>query len=367
MTAEGGVNRQDRERSLVPVPIWQSGSMLNLPDGLRIIDPHIHQWDPFTTPREVSAPAKVLRRVPLLRPAVLALIPKADREFVGDPAHVINPYLPADYKTDIGGLPVEAVVHVEAAWKDHSSSGETTWLTSLPFGAGGLPELGAIVCRADPGDPGVGDLLDRHLAASPLVKGIRCSGAHHPDPGVRSWAEEGLLARPAFLRGFAAVAERGLSFEAWVYSHQLPDVVALASEYPEVTIVLDHYATPVGIFGPRGRRTGHTEADRRAILDRWSDDLADIAALPNVVAKHSGLGMPVLGWAGPQTTAQFRDTTQELFGADRTLWASNYPMDKPVVPLSGTIEALLDILGPAADPQRLLRDNARRIYRMGER
>jgi L-fuconolactonase len=348
--------------------------MSNLPDGLRIVDPHIHQWDPFTTPREVSAPAKLVRRVPLLRPAVVALVPGRDREFVGDPVHVLNQYLPADYRADAGDLPVSSVVHVEAGWKTHGPDGataETAWVASLPFGTGGLPELGAIVCHANPSDPGTGALLDRHLAASPLLRGVRRSAAHHPDPGVRSWAEEGLLARPEFLRGFAAIAERDLSFEAWVYSHQLPEVVALATEYPEVTIVLDHYATPVGAFGPRGRATGRTEADRRAIVDRWSDDMAAVAALPNVVAKHSGLGMPVLGWKGKPTTARYRDAiaplvtrTQELFGADRTLWASNFPMDKPTVSLPGTVEALIDILGPDADPRRLLHDNARRVYRL---
>jgi L-fuconolactonase len=350
--------------------------MTNLPDGLRIVDPHIHQWDPFTTSREASTPARAVRRVPLLRPAVLALVPRRDREFVGDPVHVLNPYLPADYRVDAGDLPVESIVHVEAGWKDDRTTGgagETAWLASQPFGSDGSPALGAIVCRADPSDPGVGELLDRNLAASPLLRGVRCSGAHHPDRGVRSWAEPGLLARPEFLRGFAVVAERGLSFEAWVYSHQLPQVAALAREYPQATIVLDHYATPVGLFGPRGRHTGRTQADRREIFDRWSGDIAEVAALPNVVAKHSGLGMPVLGWTGPQTTAQFRDAvaplvtrTQELFGADRTLWASNYPMDKPTVSLPGTVDALLDILGPEADPQRLLRDNARRVYRLAE-
>ncbi|MCW2856141.1 MAG: amidohydrolase [Marmoricola sp.] len=349
---------------------------MNLPDDLRIVDPHIHQWDPFTTPREVSAPAKVLRRAPLLRPVVLALVPRSGRDFVGDPAHVLNPYLPADYRADAADLPVDSIVHVEAGWKDHSqlgAAGETAWVASLPFGSDGLPGLGAIVCHADPSDPGTAERLDRNLAASPLLRGVRCSAAHHPDPGVRSWAEPGLLTRPAFLSGFAAIAERGLSFEAWVYSHQLPEVVVLANEYPQATIVLDHYATPVGLFGPRGRETGRTDGDRRAILDRWSDDVAAVAALPNVVAKHSGLGMPVLGWSGAQTTNQFRDAvaplvtrTQELFGADRTLWASNYPMDKPIVSMTGTVEALLDILGPGADPQRLLSDNARRVYRMGD-
>ncbi|RNL77427.1 amidohydrolase family protein [Nocardioides marmorisolisilvae] len=347
--------------------------MTDLPAGLRIVDPHIHQWDPFTTPKEVSGPAKLVRRLPFLRPVLMKLFPQRDREFVGDPTHVINTYLPADYRADAGDLPVETVVHIEAGWADHSpegTAGETAWVETLPFGTAG-PALGAVVCHADPREAGIADVLDRNLAASPRLRGIRCSAAHHPDPGVRDWNDEGLLSSPDFLRGFAAVAERGLSFEAWVYSHQLPEVVGLAQEYPETTFVLDHYGTPVGLFGPRGRRTGHTEADRREILARWSDDIAAVAALPNVVAKHSGLGMPVLGWDGPVSTAQFRDTvaplvsrTQELFGAERTLWASNFPMDKPIVPIRGLIEALLEILGPDVDSHQLLGGNARRVYRL---
>ncbi|MFL6060256.1 MAG: amidohydrolase family protein [Marmoricola sp.] len=348
--------------------------MDQLPEGLRIIDPHIHQWDPLTTPRVISGPAKVVNRLPLLTPVLTALVPRRDRQFVGDPVHVLNPYLPADYAADTGALPVEAVVHVEAGWQDHDvdgGGGETRWVDALPF-ADQAPALGAIVFHADPREPGTPALLDRNLATSPRVRGVRCSAAHHPDPGVRPWGEEDLLVQPDFLRGFAAVAERGLSFEAWVYSHQLPQVAALATEYPETTIVLDHYGTPVGLFGPRGRRTGRTPADRRAILDRWSDDIAQVAACPNVVAKHSGLGMPVLGWTGPVSTAEFRDTvaplvtrTQALFGPDRTMWASNFPMDKPTVPLTATIEALVEILGADADPQRLLSANARRVYRLG--
>ncbi|MFL6107099.1 MAG: amidohydrolase family protein [Marmoricola sp.] len=347
--------------------------MTKLPEGLRIIDPHIHQWDPYTTPRLVSAPAKLVRRVPVLRPVLLKVFPKRDREFVGDPTHVMAPYLPADYRADAGDLPVEAIVHVEAGWADHEDlAGETAWLTGLPFGSDG-PQLGAIVCHADPREPRVGTVLDRNLEAASLLRGVRCSAANHPDRGVRDWGEEGLLSSAAFLRGFGAVAERGLSFEAWVYSHQLGEVVNLAREYPEATIVLDHYATPVGLFGPRGRSTGQSEAERRAIFDRWYDDIAEVAAQPNVVAKHSGLGMPVLGWSGPATGSEFRDRvaplvtrTQELFGPDRTLWASNFPMDKPTVSLPATVDALLDILGAEADPQRLLRDNARRVYRIGQ-
>ena len=97
---------------------------------------------------------------------------------------------------------------------------------------------------------------------------------------------------------------------------------------------------------------------------------APLAALPNVTAKHSGLGMPVLG-LGPLPREQFRDTIAPLvthldqaFGPQRTFWASNYPIDKPNVILPDSIWALRQILGGRFDEQLMLRDNARRVYRI---
>jgi len=182
----------------------------------------------------------------------------------------------------------------------------------------------------------------------------------------RTWSE------PAFLRGFSAVAERGLSFEIWLYARHLPSAVTLASEYPDTIFVLDHYATPVGALAPCGKHTGTTPADRKSILERWRDDISMLAALPNVVAKHSGLGMPVLG-LGPMRTRKdtFRDAIAPLvthldqaFGPDRTFWSSNYPMDKPTISLPDSVWALRQILGDRFDESRMLRDNARRVYRI---
>ena len=50
----------------------------------KLIDPHIHQWDPFTTPRKVSTVAKVVRRAPLVLPVLVRVFPRSNREFVGD-------------------------------------------------------------------------------------------------------------------------------------------------------------------------------------------------------------------------------------------------------------------------------------------
>ncbi|MBJ8346667.1 amidohydrolase [Antrihabitans sp. YC2-6] len=342
-----------------------------LPD-FPVIDPHIHQWDPFTSPRTATRPAQILRVVPFLKWALLKAVPASDREFIGNPDIAIKPYLPDDYTNDAKPLQVSAIVHIEAGWhgKNHAASvDETRWVAALPFG-GNTPKLGAIVVHADPTEPDIGPVLDAHLAASNLVRGVRCTASHHPDPGVKSWAADGhLLTSKAFLTGFAALAERRLSFELWLYSHQLPDAVILAREYPETTFVLDHYATPVGLFGPRGKQTGHTAADRADILKQWRDEIGALAELPNVVAKHSGLGMPILGGGPAQSRSELTDAfgplvtyTQELFGPDRTLWASNFPMDKPTLRLSDSVAVLQNLLADQLDPRKMFRDNAARVY-----
>jgi predicted TIM-barrel fold metal-dependent hydrolase len=339
-----------------------------------IIDAHIHQWDPFTTPRVVSGPAKLMRRAPMTRPLLMRLLPRAARDFAGDPRYLLNRYLPDDYAADSAAARVDTIVHVEAGWQSKQPSGsvaETRWVSALPFGQSGAPALGAIVVHADPSEPEVAEVLDAHLAASPLVRGVRCVAAYSPDPGVMDFAKRpNLLSAPAFLRGFATVAERGLSFEMWCYGNDLPTAITLAREYPDTTFVLDHYATPVGALAPCGRQTGSTPAERKDILDRWCDDISKLAGLPNVVAKHSGLGMPVLG-LGPLPREQFRDAISPLvthldraFGPDRTFWSSNYPMDKPNVLIPDVIWALREILGDRFDEGRMLRDNARRVYRI---
>ena len=353
--------------SPAPVPRWPP----------HVVDPHMHQWDPWTTPRHVSGLAKLLRPLPRIPRAAGRLARRADREFVGHPHHVLKPYLPRDYLRDTGSLPVRSVVHVEASWLGDDPFApveETRWITDLPFGRAGAPELGAVVAHADPRWPEVAQVLDAHLAASPLVRGVRHS-LSHSDADVRSFEDDGAaLADPAFLTGFAAVAERGLSFELWLYSHQLPLVPTLVAEYPETTFVLDHYATPVGLFGPRGG-TG-SAGHRRALLDRWHDDLARVAEHPTVVAKHSGLGMPLLGGVPRRqldvgSLSEVTDRVAPLvrhlhdcFGPDRTMWASNYPMDKPVLSLPATAQVVLDVLGADARPDQLFSDVATRTYRL---
>ncbi|MBF6467866.1 amidohydrolase family protein [Nocardia beijingensis] len=352
--------------------------------GIRIIDAHIHQWDPFTTPRDFSTLAKLFRLLPVPVDAAKRLAPRRDREFVGDPVAYLRPYLPFDYRADAGNAPIEVIAHIEVEWSQPGplgKAGETAWVAGLPLEA--APRLGAILAGGDPADPGFAELLGAHAAASPLLRGIRTMVAHHPDPGVRSFTDApGKLATKDFLDGFAHLAERGLSFEAWVYSHAIPDVTALAERYPEVPIVLNHLGTPAGIFGAVGKHTGSNPGLRRQLLVRWRDDLAALAARPNVVAKVSGLMMPILGHpipprGTPTPVPQLLDRigplvehAVDVFGADRLIWGSNFPVDKPVTSIANSIEAIATAVaghgGGPGELEQVFRTTAQRVYRIAD-
>ncbi len=347
-----------------------------------VIDPHVHLWDPLTTERAASREARMFRPLPRIPRFLRYVAPQPDREFIGHPHHVLKPYLPQNYRVDAAEVPVAALVHIEADWPRtdrRDSVEETRWVSALPFGEDGAPDLGALVVHVDPRFDDAGAILDEHIGVNPLVRGVRCVAAHHPDPGVRDFTDQpNLLRDPTFVKGFAAIAERGLSFELWCYAHDLADALTLVREYPETTFVLDHYATPVGLLGPRGKSTGRVDQERTSLMARWHDDVSALAALPNVVAKHSGLGMPLLGAdrSRPITSTSLGSLIDQVaplirhvhdsFGVDRTMWASNFPIDKVELTLPATLRLVTGVLGADADLPKLVRDVARRVYRVGE-
>ncbi|MEM8924229.1 MAG: amidohydrolase family protein [Actinomycetota bacterium] len=344
----------------------------------RIIDPHVHYWDPYTTPRQVTPLVKLFGRWPRVLDRVGRLLtPTPLVDFVGDPVHALNPHLPADLQASAGRHPVEGIVHVEAGWEGKGPLGpvgETEWLDGLDD-----PPL-AIVGHATLDDPrSLVTQLDAHAAASPRLRGIRDMLSAHPDKRIHSWTDAGRIAGDGLRDGLRRLAERSLTFEAWVYGNQLGELATLAADVPEATIVLDHLGTPVAVAGPYG---GHGEAatQRSRTLEEWQAGLEAVAGHPNVYCKLSGLLMPICGFGfherpdkpsvgevadalGPYLTFGI-----ETFGAERCMLASNFPMDKVSVDYEVLWEAFVQIVANAgldeAQQAGLLADNAAAFYRL---
>ena len=347
-----------------------------------IIDAHIHQWDPHSTPHAAAFAVKLLGRYPRALDQLLRLLkPKHLVDTVGLTEHITAPYLPKDYKQDIGQYMVEKVVHVEAGWHEKrglAPANETRFIQQLPFESEGL-KLGAIVAYADPRSSHFVKLLKQHQENSKKFRGIRYMAAAHNDPGIHSWTtDKHVYTQKKFLKGFEALAKQSLSFDAWVYSHQLDDVIQLAKKFPETAIVLDHFATPVGAFGAVGKRTARTTQEQANIMAHWHTKMAELAECKNVMTKMSGLFMPVLGHPYYKTRElanfdQVMDTIFPLvqhvlknFGTKRVMFASNFPMDRVNVSLQTLISAFLVMVKQhdehaAAD---VFYHNAHQFYRL---
>ncbi len=354
--------------------------MTSLP--FSIIDPHIHQWDPYHTPHQAALAVKLLGGFPRVLDRVARIAtPKETLDSLGLTDHALAAYLPENYAQDCLPFNVESVVHVEADWHHQRGIGaveETRWVAQLPFGQQN-PKLGAIVGKADPLNPQFERVLRSHIEASPLFRGIRCMAAHHADSGVHAWNHyPDVYTNPIFLKRFELLERYGLSFDAWAYSTQLADVISLAKQFPKTSIVIDHLATPVGVFGPVGRETGRTAEQRAGIFSQWKDNIAELAEQKHVHAKVSGLLMPVLGHsfhkrhelANVDTIVNllspFVEHAIDVFGHERLMFASNFPMDKVTATLPDIIEAKIKMIAPYGDEalKAIFRENALRFYKI---
>ncbi|MBJ9370848.1 amidohydrolase family protein [Acinetobacter sp. TGL-Y2] len=351
---------------------------LNFP----LIDPHIHQWDPYSTPHVAAFAVKLLGQRPFLLDKMVRLVkPKDLIETVGLTEHITRPYLPQDYKNDLQHYAVEQVVHIEASWAKHKGKGvvgETEFIESLPFNEDTV-KLGGIVATADPCDSNFKKILKLHQKASKRLRGIRRMAAFHEDKGVHNWTDTPhLYTQKKFLKGFEQLAQHNLSFDAWVYSQQIADVIELAKIFPETSIVLDHLGTPAGLFGKVGQNTGLSKTARENIFYQWQEDIAELSTLPNVYTKMSGLFMPVLGhqfYKNKQLASkqQIIDLVAPLilhalesFGTYRVMFASNFPMDRVNTSLVNIIDAFSDIVMQYDENalEKVFHHNAKQFYRL---
>lgn len=346
-----------------------------------IIDPHIHQWDLLHTPRILSLPRRLLGWNRWLYETTLRLGAKpGDRDYVGRTDYVAWDYLPQQYRQDVGSLPITQVVHVEAEWRDRSPlgpAGETAWLDRL-FEGGTGPQLGGIVAYADLRSPRLNELLTAHRAASGKLRGIRQMLAYDTDQGIMRFCDrQGLAGDEQWRRGLAQLQPLGLSFDAWVFHHQLNELQRLAKAFPQQQFVLDHMGTPIGLGGPFASY-GRNAMAREVILKTWQYGMADLAECPNVMVKLSGFFMPVVGWGfekreQPPSAQELLDAfapacrfVLEQFGVERCLFASNFPMDKVSLSLQSLYELYAATVAdlPLDDRRKLFHDNAQRIYRL---
>jgi L-fuconolactonase len=221
---------------------------------------------------------------------------------------------------------------------------------------------------------GVARVLEAQITAGDgRFRGIRHSvtwDASDRLPRARTNPSQGQMLDPTWRAGFARLAPLNLTFEAWLYHPQLPDLVDLARAFPQTTIILNHVGGPVGI-GPYKGKQAETFA-------QWRTSIAELAKSPNVVVKLGGLGMlfGVFDFYARETPPSSADlataytpyieTCIAAFGVNRSMFQSNFPPDgvSSSYPVLWNAFKRMAAGYSASEKAELFSGTAKRVYRL---
>jgi L-fuconolactonase len=278
-----------------------------------IVDTHLHLWDPGR-----------------LRYPWLASVPALNRR------HLI-----ADYRAACGPVAVGKMVFVQCDCVPAQFLAECDWVTSVaredsrirgivPFAP---LERGAAVAPA----------LEQ-LAANPLVKGVRRLIQSEPDLEF--------CLRPDFVHGVKLLPRFGFTFDLCITHRQLANTIRLVRQCPEVPFILDHIAKP----------------DIKAgVMDPWRAELRELAALPNVGCKLSGLATEAdhARWAAADLRP-YIDHVMTCFGPDRVLFGGDWPVSTLATDYPRWVQKVDDALAGCTPDElhRLYVRNAEKFYRV---
>jgi len=239
--------------------------------GLRVIDSHVHFWDPS-----------------VLRYPWLASVPA-----------LAAPFRPAEYPPFSSG-DIDAVVFVEANPAPELAADEVAWVDAL---ADAEPRIAGIVAFVDLLDERARDAALARLSRTPRVVGVRHNIQQQP---------AGFALQPAFVRGVQRVGASGRPFDLCITADQLDEVIELVTRCPDVSFVLDHCGKP---------------AIRDDAYESWAEGLERLASHDRVACKISGLLTESReDQRSADALARWIDRVRDCFGASRLLYGSDWPV-----------------------------------------
>lgn len=252
-------------------------------------------------------------------------------------AEIDRSFLVSDYEECIRGTGVVKSVFVQAAVDGQFALQEARWALSL---AEGDTPIQGVVAWAPVESPELESYLEA-LGAHPQLKGFR-----------RLIQGEGLAfcTAPPFVAGVRALAAKGYTFDLCIYHAQLPAAIELVRQVPEMSFVLDHLAKP---------------DIRSGIMEPWATQLRELASLPNVHCKISGMVTEAdrRSWQ-PGQLKPYIDAAVEAFGLERLMFGSDWPVSLLGVEYGEWIAVVREAFAGVdqASLERLMCTNAEAFY-----
>ena len=295
--------------------------------GLAIVDAHQHFWDPIANYH------------PWLRDE-----PPVPFRY-GDYGAIRRRYLPRDFRADAAPIRVDQTVYVETEWDPTDPVGEMRYVDWMRREYG-LPTVAVAQSWLD--EPDAAHILAQQ-AAFPFVRSVRHKPRANRSP---TDASPGGMTDVRWRKGYAELGPNLLRFDLQTPWWHLAEAARLATDFPATPIILNHTGLP-------GDRSAQGIAG-------WKAAMRTLASCPNVAVKISGLGQQGQPW----TVAANRDivlTTIDLFGPERCMFASNFPVDSICATFHTIFAGFREIVRgfSAAEQGALFHDNAMRIYGIG--
>jgi L-fuconolactonase len=242
-------------------------------------------------------------------------------------------------------LPDDLAPHLRRSGLGHSifvqtqhNTDETRWVLSL---ADRHPFLAGVVGWVPLDSPAVEDDL-LALRQHPKFVGVRHVVQDEPDP---DW-----IVRPDVLRGLRVLAKHGVPYDLLFYVKHLRHAVTVARHCPDLRLVIDHLAKP--------------KIKDRSVAD-WLPDFEAAAQCGNVFCKLSGM-VTEADWATwtPADLAPYVDRALTLFGPERCMYGSDWPVCELAASYERQFAALTECVGGLSHAERaaLFGGTAARFY-----
>lgn len=256
-------------------------------------------------------------------------------------------YLIEEFLEDIKGAGIEKSVYIQANWAPNWFEDEVAWVQSVSD-ASGWPH--GIVGYADFTVDTVRPQLDR-LKKYRLMRGIRQQFHWHENPLYRFAATPDVCANKSVQTNIAALADYGWTFDLQVFVGQMDSAIELVKACPQVTFILQHAGMPED-RSPDGMRA-------------WREAMTRLAACENATSKLSAFGT-FIHRNDPDFIAEMLHSTVEIFGAERCLFGSNFPIEKIWTAYGPLIQAFKNAAASLSEDQQraIFHDTAERVYRL---
>lgn len=296
---------------------------------MRFVDAHHHLWDL----QHCHYPWLMARGV---------------RRFFGDPTPIQRDYGVEDLLNESKRWIPEKSVHIQVGAQLSDSLRESQWLQHVATNNDeGLPN--AIVAFVDLAAP---DAADRIAEQAQIhnVRGVRQIIGRHPGEDSETGTDQ-LIADPAWKAGLELLQRAGMSFDLQLIPPQYGAMFRVLEGVPDLPVAICHCGSPWN-QGPEG-------------MAQWRHGMQRFALLPNVHCKVSGLGMFNPGWALEDIRPMVSGVI-ELFGPERVMFGSNFPVDKLYGDYDRIWDAYDELTRDLSEEtrDRLFRTNAERYYRI---